>query len=93
MGHEGESDEEIIAQQKLHEAITETLTERGDLPEGQLLAGWVLCYETVSMSEKAAVAGHIYGPREMTVWRALGLVEWASRYSLGPGESDDEDDD
>lgn len=81
--------DEIAQQQELHEAIEKALAEEGDLPEGRILTGWVVCFETASISSDDATAGHLYGPRGMTSWRALGLCEWTSRFSLGPGEEDE----
>ncbi|HEY7621711.1 MAG TPA: hypothetical protein VH834_18165 [Solirubrobacteraceae bacterium] len=77
---------EAERQQRLHEAIEEALHGEGVL-DGLVLTGWVVCYETAALGEEAtAHAGTFYGPREMTTWRALGLVEWARRWSLEPGE-------
>ena len=87
-------EKEMKQQQKLHEAIEETLREDGDLKEGHVLSGWVICYESISLDpEEPGFAGSFYGPREMTTWRALGLVEWVRRFSLRPGADLDEDDD
>jgi hypothetical protein len=81
------SDEESARQQRLHDAIEEALAD--DL-DGLVLTGWIVCFETAALGEDVtAHAGTFYGPREMTTWRALGLVEWARRFSLEPG-SDDE---
>jgi hypothetical protein len=79
---------EAERQQALHEAIAEAL---GDDLDGLVLAGWVVCFETAALTDDAtAHAGTFYGPREMTTWRALGLVEWARRFSLEPGDRDGE---
>lgn len=87
----GYSEEELEQQQKLHSVIEETLQELGDLKEGQLLTGWVICFEAIDMSDETEnFAGSFYGPREMSTWRALGLLEWVRRFSLRPG--DDEGD-
>ena len=89
--------EELEQQQKLHDVIEETLREDGVMDSGRILSGWVICYETISLNpEDGSSAGHFYGPREMTSWKALGLVEWVRRFSIGPGfgdGGDDEDDD
>jgi hypothetical protein len=71
-------------QELVHEAIVEVL----ELREGHTLTGWVVCYETLG-PDGATAAGHLYGPAGMTDWRALGLCEWAARFTIG---SDDEDD-
>lgn len=84
--------EEAIQQKKLHDAIEEVLIEDGELKDGHVLTGWVVCFETMSMSEADdSFAGSFYGPREMSTWRALGLVEWVRRFSLRPGDDDGDD--
>lgn len=83
--------EEREAQQALHDAIERVLEEDGTLDDA-LLAGWIVVYETASLSEKTnASAGHFYGPVEMTTWRAMGLVEWA-RMTLRAAVPDEDDD-
>ena len=84
------SDAETVNQQRVHEVLEDVLRDNGDLPEGQVLVGWLVSFETASyVSGSRPCAGHFYGPREMTSWRAMGLNEW-TRGTLGP---DDEDDD
>jgi hypothetical protein len=81
--------DEQVQQQRLHEAIEDALNEEGVL-DGLVLAGWVIAYETVALDDEVtAHAGTIYGPHEMTTWRALGLIEWARRWSLEPGTRDE----
>lgn len=80
-------DTERESQKKIHAAIEDALRENGDLPEGHVLAGWLVSFETASFSESRPCAGHFYGPREMTSWRALGLNEW-TRETLIPDEDD-----
>jgi hypothetical protein len=81
--------EEAAEQQRFHEAVETLLSQRGDL-DGLVLTGWVLCFETAGLTDEAtAHAGHIYGPRELTTWRALGLLEWCSRFSIEPGGEDE----
>jgi len=80
-------EKEAYLQQQLHEAIETALSD--DL-ENLVLTGWVVCFETTSLTDEArAHAGTFYGPREMTTWRALGLVEWARRFSLEPGTDEE----
>lgn len=71
-------------QRRLHEAIENALSSMGDL-DGLVLTGWVVVFETAG---EDAHAGHFYGPREMTTWRALGLLEWARRFNLLPDEDE-----
>jgi hypothetical protein len=83
-------EQESQQQQQLHEAIEQVLVEHGDL-DGLLLTGWVVVFETAALNdEHRAHCGHFYGPRELTTWRALGLLEWARRFSIGPGDEDDD---
>jgi hypothetical protein len=85
---------ETEQQQRLHDAIEEVLREDGDLKEGHVLSGWVVCYEGISIDpEEDALVGSFYGPREMTSWRALGIVEWVRRFTLRPGNDDGDDED
>ena len=82
---------EEVQQQRIHETLETVLYEMGDLPEGHILAGWVVCFETAAMaSETKGCAGSFYGPREMTTWRALGLTEWVSRFTLNPDMQEDD---
>lgn len=75
--------EEEAQQQKMHDLVSEI----ADMPEGVVLAGWIVIYEFVSLKDDhPGYCGHIYGPRELTTWRALGLIEWIRRFCLGPGE-------
>lgn len=74
---------EKTQQQKLHDAIQETLDEHDEA----MLTGWIVVYECVK-PDGPAHAGHFYGPYEMTTWRALGLVEWAKARTLGPDDDD-----
>lgn len=80
--------EEEVQQQKLHTAIEETLRANDDLEEDQVLTGWIVVFEATSLGNSSSSAGHFYGPREMTTWKALGLVEWARRFNLGPDDDD-----
>jgi hypothetical protein len=74
-------DDERQRQQALHEAIEVAVAD--ELDEGELLAGWLVVYETAALDEKEkSSCGHFYGPREMTTWRALGLIEWARHRTL-----------
>lgn len=82
--------DQLERQQRLHEAIEACLADGDDLDDGELLVGWVLIYETTVLGDdERGSCGHFYGPREMTTWRALGLVEWARRFSLVPHDEDD----
>jgi len=88
------NEREEAVQATLHEAIEQAVfdPEAGDVDPQLVLSGWIVIYETASLSGAQASAGHLYGPREMTTWRALGLVEWARRFGLIPADEDDEDD-
>lgn len=84
-----ELDRERRAQAELHAAIERKLLD--DDGDARVLTGWVIIYETDTLTRDGrAHAGHLYGPNEMTTWRALGLVEWARRFSLVPDPEDDE---
>ena len=80
------SDElEEIQQEKLHSLL------QNNLPftdEGSVLNGWIIIYETVRPEYGKLIkeCGHIYGPATMKTWNALGLIEWARRFSLGPDD-------
>jgi len=80
------SPEEREEQEAIHEVLAGCLP----LEEGDVLAGWVVVYETVTTSERGT-SGHVYGPSSMTTWRALGLIEWARRFCLGPDNDEDDD--
>ncbi len=73
--------DEAKQQERLHEAIAECLADDID---GNLLTGWIIIYETEAMGRDSATCGHLYGPAGMKTWRALGLIEWARRFCLGP---------
>jgi hypothetical protein len=74
-------------QEQIHTALGELLP----LEDGEMLAGWIVIYETVGADDRPQ-AGHVYGPAAMTTWRAMGLVEWARARTL-PESTDLEDDD
>lgn len=75
-------------QEKIHTALTELLP----LDEGEMLAGWIVVYETATVDDQAN-AGHVYGPAAMTTWRAMGLVEWARSRTLPESVDLEEGDD
>lgn len=79
--------EEARDQEKIHTALQELLP----LDDGEMLAGWIVIYETAN-AEDEPNAGHVYGPAAMTTWRAMGLVEWARSRTL-PEATDLEDGD
>jgi hypothetical protein len=78
-------EDEKKKQQELHEAIERTLEN-----DDGILVGWIVVFETAAPNSAKTTAGHFYGPREMTTWRALGLIEWVRRFGLVP-DIDDED--
>jgi hypothetical protein len=81
------TDEGRARQQALHEAVEVAVAD--ELEEGRVLTGWVIVWETVGLGEGvASSAGHLYGPHEMTTWRALGLLEWARRFNLIPDDDE-----
>jgi hypothetical protein len=80
--------DDAAVQQRLHEAIEAALAATGDLEDGSVLASWIVVWESATLGERQAVAGHLYGPSGMTTWRALGLVEWARRFGLMPDAAD-----
>ena len=75
-------------QEELHGAIVRALQDRGDLADDQILTGWVLIFEATSLGDSRSSAGHFYGPREMTTWKSLGLVEWVRRFCLIADDDD-----
>lgn len=81
------SDSEKKEQEKIHTALQTLL----NLEEGEILTGWILSYEYMGLDDKR-FAGHIYGPKGMTTWGALGLVEWSGRVSLLDSIIKEEDD-
>ena len=83
------NEHESRIQEAIHEAVERALRENDDLKEDQILTGWIVIYESTSLGDSRSASGHIYGPREMTTWKALGLVEWARRFSLRPDEDDE----
>lgn len=76
-------------QAAIHEALDRTI----DVREGEVLAGWVVVYETATGSEddEPVVGWHI-GPAGMTPWRALGLLAWVDQL-IGPDEEATDTDD
>ena len=74
-------------QRRMHAALEDAL----GLGEDEVLTGWVVLYETANVDGRGS-AGHCYGPEGMSTWRALGLCEWASRYTLGPDDPDEGDE-
>ena len=87
-----ELEAEARAQGELHGAIEDALTFDGALEPGAVLTRWVVLYELTRLDDKPSSAGHLYGPREMTTWQALGLVEWARRFGLHPDDEDEDED-
>jgi hypothetical protein len=75
--------DEAQKQRRIHDAIEAAI---GD---DELLVGWIVIYETAPLkADDAAACGHFYGPKEMTTWRALGLVEWAKANTLALDRDD-----
>lgn len=64
-------------QEEIHTALGQLLP----LEDGEVLAGWIVIYETATADDRPN-AGHVYGPAAMTTWRAMGLVEWARARTL-----------
>ncbi len=81
-------DKETILEE-LTSAIQLALQRAGDLSENEILTGWIVCWEGTILNDSDRKAGQMYGPSEMTTWRALGLIEWARRFCLGPSEEED----
>lgn len=79
-------------QEQFHQALTRVMNEEGMIDEGELLTGWVIVYETNDLGDNAH-CGHFYGPVGTTTWKAMGLLEWARRYTLIPDSSTDEPED
>ena len=73
-------------QEEIHAVLQEALK----LPEGEILTGWIISYETIKTGDVRA-AGHVYGPSGMTAWTALGLIEWTRQVTL-PESTQIEDD-
>ena len=61
---------QIVLEAALHEI--------GMLDDGDVLTGWVICFEKMT-ADNETFASRVYGPAGMTTWRALGLVEFLSR--------------
>lgn len=74
-------------QDEIHTALKEVL----HLQEGEILTGWVVCFETMGL-DGVRSAGHLYGPEGQTPWGATGLIEWAKTRSIPEGSETDEDD-
>lgn len=68
----------VEAQIRIQEALNNALRESSLLHDGDLLTGWVLCFEKMT-DDSRALAGRISGPPGMTVWRALGLSTYLNR--------------
>lgn len=81
--------DEFEQQKKIHEALEEHLSNDPEF-EGKVLTGWIMCYEYSDLTQTKSLCGHVYGPREMTTWKALGILEWVRRFSLGPDDVEDE---
>jgi hypothetical protein len=60
---------------RFHDGL-ERLLAAEDKLDNELLTGWIVVYETAASDDNAGV-GYVFGPDEMTDWRALGLVDWA----------------
>lgn len=78
------TDEEVRDQQAIHDALEGVLP----LDDGHVLTGWVVLWETTTMGDENGIAGSFYGPRGMTTWRSLGLIEWVRRFCLKPDEDE-----
>lgn len=70
-------------------AIEELLRANGLVADDAIVAGWVVCFETIG-ADGDKTAGHLEGPHEMSTWRVMGLMEWVLRYCLGPGPEVDD---
>lgn len=87
------NDEEREKKDRMQEDIHTALEELLDLADGDVLVGWVICYEGMG-TDNLRRAGHMYGPSTQTDWGALGLIEWVRRVSmLLPEDDTDEGDD
>jgi len=64
------------AQSEFSKTLEAALKDLCLIEDTEIIAGWVICFETVR-SEGPKAAGHVYGPPGMAPWRALGLMEWA----------------
>lgn len=71
-------------QERIHEALQRTLPDLDD----QVLAGWVVVFETVDALGGRPACGHVYGPAGMTTWRARGLCDWALEMTVRPDEEE-----
>lgn len=70
-------------------AMTDAVADAAGLDDGQIVTGWLVVYETASVSSGSTSCGHMYGPEGMTTWRALGLAEWSRRFTLVPDPEED----
>lgn len=77
-------------QAHVHEALVEAMREVGFLDDDQILTGWHVAWETVRPGA-SPTAGSMFGPESMTAWRAIGLIQWADRFCIGPDEDDDDE--
>jgi hypothetical protein len=75
----------VNEQEHAHHLIADVV----DLRDGHVLTGWVLLYETAG-PDGTGSAGHLYGPEGMIDWRALGLIEWARRFTVARKDDEDE---
>lgn len=87
--HEWSQMDDEDRQRRLHEALDKLL----DVRDGEVLAGWVVVYETATLDSKSRppCVGVAVGPAGMTPWRTLGLLNWAGVQVLdGDDEGEDE---
>lgn len=81
------TEEDRKQQQAIHDALIAALP----LDDGHVLTGWVVLWETTTFESDSGESGSYYGPRGMTTWRSLGLIEWARRFCLKPDGDEDGD--
>ena len=62
-------------QKRAHDVITDLLRDIELLDEGNVLSGFVICFETVNVGGGSSV-GWVRAPDDMSSWRAAGLLGW-----------------
>lgn len=84
-------------QEIIHGHIVSALHEVNTVEPGDVITGWVVCYEVMDAAGDMSAA-RVYGPAGMTTWRAHGLCDYLGAHDgLDDGsiavDLDEQDDD
>lgn len=71
---------------KFTKIVEEAMRDLDLIGDDEIITGWVLNFETIRAGGEPC-AGHVYGPPNMTAWRAIGLLEWGRATIINPTDA------